>query len=61
MNKATLLFLTLVACVWTQDCMGQFYASRSHFLMSGFIDNPAAVGNNPCLDMRGSPFPMARV
>lgn len=52
MNKATLLFLTLVACVWTQDCMGQFYASRSHFLMSGFIDNPAAVGNNPCLDMR---------
>ncbi|MEY3010904.1 MAG: hypothetical protein RLZZ314_1546 [Bacteroidota bacterium] len=30
----------------------QFYGVRSHFLMSGFLDNPAGVGSNPCLDLR---------
>ena len=41
------VFATLATTGWSQ-----FYGVRSHFLMSGFLDNPAGVGNNPCLDMR---------
>lgn len=51
-KSAKILLLVLFAWAQPQEGWAQFYAGRSHFLMSGFIDNPAAVGNNACLDMR---------
>jgi type IX secretion system PorP/SprF family membrane protein len=30
----------------------QFTGTRSQFLMSSLLENPAAAGSNPCLDMR---------
>jgi type IX secretion system PorP/SprF family membrane protein len=36
----------------TSSAQAQFGGVRSLFLMSNLLDNPAAAGNTPCLDMR---------
>ena len=45
----------LLTCVLAFTCwsaQAQFVGTRSLFLMSNLLDNPAAAGNSPCLDMR---------
>ena len=50
MSMKHLLTLALVSVCWSAQA--QFVGTRSLFLMSNLLDNPAAAGNSPCLDMR---------
>ena len=50
MSMKHLLTLALVSLCWSAHA--QFVGTRSLFLMSNLLDNPAAAGNSPCLDMR---------
>ena len=44
-----LIWLALVSSV---PAWGQFSGVRSQYAMTSLLDNPAAAGNSPCLDMR---------
>ncbi len=46
------LVWALVAMLTAFTSQAQFGGVRSLFLMSNILDNPAAAGNAPCLDMR---------
>ena len=44
-----LIWLALVSSV---PAWGQFSGVRSQYAVTSLLDNPAAAGNSPCLDMR---------
>ena len=44
--------LTLIALTSALTSWGQFSGVRSQYAMTSLLDNPAAAGNSPCLDMR---------
>ena len=44
--------LTWLALASSVPAWGQFSGVRSQYAMTSLLDNPAAAGNSPCLDMR---------
>ena len=52
MKNATKILLVLAMASCGLVAQAQFSGVRSLFLMSNLLDNPAAAGNSPCLDMR---------
>ena len=48
-NRWVLALLLLAA---TTAAQAQFVGARSLFMMSSLLDNPAAAGQSPCVDMR---------
>ena len=50
--NARLLIPMLAMMLSSSAACAQFGGVRSLFLMSNLLDNPAAAGNAPCLDMR---------
>lgn len=52
MNHAIKVLLMLTVLAVDATAHAQFGGVRSLFTMSNLLDNPAAAGNSPCLDMR---------
>lgn len=46
------IFAVIAVAGISTDAFAQFVPTRSNYLMTSFMDHPAAAGNKECLDMR---------